>query len=98
MHKLFALLALIASVLGALILGYMFYGFYTTGFGDGAGMAIIALQLYGALFAAFGLGFGLISRLLAQRKNVAPMAIAKLSIGISCFSLAALIIAQIVLK
>ncbi len=97
MHKVLAALALLASILGALLIGYMFYGFYVSGFDGGAGMAIIVLQLYGALLAAFGLGFGLISRLLAQRKGVAPMAITKFSIGISAISLAALVIGLVAL-
>lgn len=67
MRIVLSIIALMTGVLAALNVGYMFYGFFTGAFSNGAGMAILFFQLWGVIFASLAVGFGVLSRFLFRR-------------------------------
>jgi hypothetical protein len=91
MHKLLGILSALTGVFGALIIGPLLYVIISGG-QTPANLAMHVLQLYGFLFSVFGLGLGLMSRFLAHRLAVKPISLTGGSIGLSMFSLMALVL------
>jgi len=91
MHKILGILSVLTGVFGALIIGQLLYVVFGGGQVPG-NLALHVLQLYGFLFSVLGLGLGLMSRFLAHRHTIKPVTLTGGSIGLSMFSLMALIL------
>lgn len=92
MHKIFGLLSVVLGGLGALLVSYLIYGLLTHDPNTPAKIALHVFRLYGFIFSVFGLGLGLMSRFLAHRHNQPPHGVTAIAIGVSMFSLMALLL------
>ena len=92
MHKVFAITAIVPSLLGALTIGFMFYGLWTEGFASENGMTILAFQLYGFLLSIIGFGLSSVALMIANRLGEKTYQFNYVTIVISLLSLASMII------
>lgn len=69
MHRLLNILIIATAILTMLIIGHLVYSLITSGFDNGQGMAIVVLQLFGAILSSATLGLGIITFILAKYKH-----------------------------
>lgn len=92
MHKVFAITAIVPTLLGALTTGFMFYGLWSEGFDGSNSMTILAFQLYGFMLSMIGFGLSGVAYMLANKADVKTYPFNYVTIALSLMSLAALII------
>ena len=80
------------ALLGALTIGFMFYGLWSNGFAGESGMTILGFQLYGFLLAMIGFGLSSVALMIANRLGEKTYPFNYVTILLSTLSLASLII------
>ena len=97
MHKIFSIAAIVPAILGAISIGYMYYGLWLEGFSGPDGMTILAFQLIGLMLSVAGFGLSGIALMIANRKAETTYPFNDFILILSLFSLAALILGLIFL-
>jgi len=92
MHKVFAITAIVPTLLGALTIAFMFYGLWSNGFASESSMTILGFQLYGFLLAMIGFGLSSVALMIANRIGEKTYPFNYVTILISVVSIGCLIV------